>query len=114
MCVLSMVFDHYEPLIPFPRHPQPIPSTQPPFRIIELPTPPMTQDQAEMIMKLIESFKKAVDAAKVVDNLTGQKDCVDPEKEKLLARVSELEKQIKKMKKSKKPTPKKPTSSKRK
>lgn len=107
-----MVFDHYDPLIPQPQWPPPQPRrTRPfhppsPFEPFPMdPTPtfsPLTKEQLDSMMKIIEQFKKAVEAAKTVDKLTGQPDCADPEKEKLLARVAELEKQITKMKKPRK------------
>lgn len=43
---------------------------------------------------LLEDFLRAGAAAKVVDDLTGQKDCVDPEKATLQERVRELERKV--------------------
>jgi hypothetical protein len=109
MCIYSMVIDHFEPLIPWPKRDLTWPPQQ------EQTTSPLTPEQVKMLEEILGQFKKAADAAKIVDDLTGQKDCVDPEKEKLLTRVAELEKQIAKMKKSRKPKTKakKPVSEKR-
>lgn len=52
-----------------------------------------TVDLSEL-RKLIDEFKEAMKAAKTVDRLTGQPDCVDPEKAKLQERVAELEKKL--------------------
>src|SRR5262245_24767074 len=75
MCVLSMVMDYYKPKI-------------------------FNTDEADF-KKLVKDIKEAVDAAKKVDELTGQPDCVDPEKAKLMERVAELEKEVQKLKKKK-------------
>jgi len=78
MCVISMVYDYYKPLIP-------------------------TDDWIKgnvnnvdwaALTKMIADFYAARGAAKVVDEKTGQPDCADPEKAKLEARVAELEKRI--------------------
>lgn len=53
---------------------------------------------------LIAEFKQALEAAKAVDRLTGQPDCEDPEKVKLVDRVAELERQVKKLSRKKKTT----------
>lgn len=42
-----------------------------------------------------------MEGAKTVDKLTGQPDCEDPEKAKLVARVEELEKKLAKQMKRK-------------
>ncbi len=70
MCVVSMVHNHFEPLIA-----------------------PLTPNDIDVV-DILDSFMKAREAAKVVDELTGQPDCVDPEKAKLIERVAELEKLI--------------------
>lgn len=54
----------------------------------------------EDLRKLLESFRQAQEAAKTVDDLTGQKDCVDPDKAQLLERVERLEKELAKLKKA--------------
>jgi hypothetical protein len=43
---------------------------------------------------LIDEFRRALEAAKTVDLLTGQPDCVDPEKAKLEERVARLEAEL--------------------
>ncbi len=84
MCVISMVMDHYLPKIPAPSSSQ--------WTWIE--AQPSAKAEIEELKKVIADFKKAVDAAKKVDALTNQPDCVDPEKAKLLDRVSDLERRI--------------------
>ncbi len=90
MCVMSMVHDSYtgkfpdivevQPWIPIP----PVkPATQP-FAL----SPAL--DLVEL-RQLIAEFKQCVAAAKLIDEKTGQPDCVDPEKFKLTERVAELE-----------------------
>lgn len=53
--------------------------------------PALTADDITALRQLIADFREAVAAAKVVDRLTGQPDCVDPEKAKLEERVAALE-----------------------
>jgi hypothetical protein len=85
-----MVMDHYERIIPKLTPPEivPLPYMEPvqtvPFHF----QPPIDLDD---LRKLLIEFKEAVEAAKKVDALTGKADCVDPEKQKLEARVRELE-----------------------
>lgn len=55
---------------------------------------PDISTQIAELKKLIADFKEAVEAAKKVDALTGQPDCVDPAKQKLEDRVAELERKI--------------------
>lgn len=81
MCVMSMVHDHYEPIIPWIS-----PAPQVPWV-----TPETTGTAPFDWVKLVEEFRKAQEAAKTVDSLTGQKDCLDPNKAKLEERVRELE-----------------------
>ncbi len=86
MCVVSNVMDHYEnqfrvlPYIP------PEPSNPVDVRWFD-----PFGTQATELRNLISEFREAVAAAKVVDRLTNQPDCEDPEKVKLVARVAELE-----------------------
>jgi hypothetical protein len=70
MCVVSMVHDYYAP------------------KLEDLSLPKLD------IPKLLEDFRRAQEAAQTVDTLTGQPDCVDPEKAKLEARVAELEAEL--------------------
>lgn len=82
MCFVSVVMEQYQPYIPPAddswRWPEPVPGT------------PAT----EAMRELIDSFKKAVEAAHAFDRLTGQPDCEDPEKAKLIERVAELERRL--------------------
>lgn len=112
MCVVSMVYDRFQPFFP----PQPIgPFTPPPgypwgdpigpFLPQDDPAPwgrpDVSKEQQKAIdawKKLIEDFTKAKEAAEIVDKLTGQPDCVDPEKAKLEERVKQLEAEIEALK----------------
>mgnify|MGYP000936591254 CR=1 FL=1 len=107
MCVVSMVMDHYHDR--FRRWdwapPEPIPLPGPPVRGNFPPEPqePL-EDQLARIFKrksdvdelrqLIKDFREAVDAAKRIDVLTKQPDCVDPKKATLEERVAALEKRL--------------------
>jgi hypothetical protein len=94
MCVISMVHDHYDRTFP-----NPVPNWVGPF---VTPQPSLgfadfviiSKDEADRMHKLIADFRSACEAAKVVDKLTGQPDCLDPGKAKLEARVAELEKKL--------------------
>jgi hypothetical protein len=88
MCVISNVMDHYNPLFPAPT-PLPVDGPgvhdfdwtkffQPPIDLVEL-------------RKLVDEFKEAVAAAKKLDIILKQPDCIDPEKAKLEERVAALE-----------------------
>lgn len=84
MCVMSMVVDYYKPQ--FDRY---VYSGQ--NQIVIYP------DAQPDWGKLVREFREAIQAAKRVDDLTGQPDCVDPEKAKLTERVAELERKIAEM-----------------
>lgn len=86
MCVMSMVMDHYEQRIP----------TIPVTTIPNTPTGAFWYPNIDVaeLRKLIDEFKAAVAAAKTIDVLTKQSDCVDPEKQKLEDRVAELERRL--------------------
>ena len=58
MCVMSTVYDHYN-----------------------------RQRIGGWDQKKIDDFKRTIEAAKTVDALTGQPDCVDPEKAKLMQAI---------------------------
>lgn len=97
MCIVSMVHDHFEPILPKrdfwvqPNPLDPLPGMAAgalPFTFL-----PTAEEMAEM-RKVIAEFREAVAAAKVVDKLTGQPDCVDPEKAKLEERVAALEEKL--------------------
>jgi len=49
---------------------------------------------------LLNKYNEALAAAKKVDDLTRQPDCIDPEKLKLQKRIEDLEAEVKKLKKS--------------
>jgi hypothetical protein len=73
--MLSQVMDQWAPAFP--------------------PSPPAKfTPNEEDLRTLIDAFHKAVEAAKVFDAVTGQPDCVDPEKGRLEARVAELERRL--------------------
>ncbi len=103
MCVYSAVMDHFKPLFPevVPIVPRP---TMFPWTIqtptYGEPSPPtvtfadISPQRIAELRSLIERFEKAVAAAKVVDALTGQPDCEDPEKAKLETRVKWLERRL--------------------
>ena len=78
MCVISMVHDSFEPRIP-----QPSSFDWTPFIV----KPQWVTD----LEKLLLEFKECVEAAKKIDILTKQPDCLDPNKAKLQERVNELE-----------------------
>lgn len=77
-----MVYDHYQNRFP--------------GTIIPAPSPPETQE----LRQLIEEFRQAVAAARLVDRLTKQPDCEDPTKAKLEERVAALESQLDKIRKA--------------
>lgn len=109
MCTISMVIDKFAPQFPWfdpntpyrptttsPQIPEPSPF---PFQPVVPWTPPLPIAE---LRALIDEFKKAIEAAKVVDKVLGKEDCVDPEKAKLLARVNGLERQMAAMAKGEK------------
>ena len=84
MCMISNVHDHFSPVIPTVT-PQPwIPWENVPV------TTPGPWD-LERMAELLKAFQDAKDAAKKFDALTGQPDCLDPEKAKLEDRIKQLE-----------------------
>ena len=98
MCTLSMVMDHYnDKFSQYYWHSINIPGTQ--TALTNVPPPPVDATEALVIglEKLIADFKKAKEAAILVDKLTAQPDCEDPEKMKLEERVAALEKYLKQM-----------------
>ncbi len=66
MCIMSMVFDHYNPM------PDDFWSRQ-----------------------KVDEFREAADMAKLLDKMMLKPDCEDPEKAKLVERVKELEAKLK-------------------
>ena len=102
MCVVSMVHDHYRPLIPaIPL--QPLPHWRMPEKPDQEKFVILSPEEAERLRKLFADFKKAVEAAATVDALTGQPDCVDPEKKQLQDRIHELEAQLQRIEHSQLP-----------
>lgn len=97
MCMVSNVYDQWNPWFPSPST---VPVTQP----TPIPTPIVIQQglniSPEDLRLLIKSFHKAVEAAKVFDQITGQPDCEDPDKAKLEERVAELEKRLAELEKN--------------
>lgn len=89
MCIYSGIGPAFDPSIPDPHAPRvnsywpwgPVPNTGNPI-------------SPEDLRILLDSFTKAVQAAKAADKATGQPDCVDPEKIKLEERVAELERRL--------------------
>lgn len=82
MCVVSMVFDHYQE--PFKQWTG---TNLPDFL---KPTSPEVLE----LRQLIAEFREALKAAKTVDKLTGQPDCEDPKKATLEERVAALERAL--------------------
>lgn len=97
MCMMSAVFDQWRPAFPPAHHP-----------VYPWPTPaPDLVDAQERLVDdaqkrysvddlgaLIDAFQAALDAAKRYDEITGQPDCADPDKAKLLERVADLERRL--------------------
>jgi hypothetical protein len=87
-----MVHDHYSedfakkwPWIALPAEPTVDPVLQ------------MKDAEIAALKQQIEDYKQALEAAKVVDILTKQPDCVDADKAKLLERINLLERVIDKL-----------------
>lgn len=79
MCQYSVVMDHFKPRFdPF------LPPAAP---VVD----PVGADE---LRKLIDDFRAALEAAKKLDKLMKQPDCVDPEKAKLVKRVAALERKL--------------------
>lgn len=98
MCVLSMVFDQYQPLLP--KKWTDLPTWKPPTPK-ELADPSL-EARVKALEELVKELKEAIKLAKQLDAVTHQPDCEDPEKAKLLDRIKKLEAEIKKFKASKK------------
>ena len=87
MCVVSMVSDHYQPLIiPWKYKIEP-----------SIPAKPIDLADLEHLENLIKDYREAVAAATTVDRLTKQSDSIDPEKLKLHKRIEELELEVKEL-----------------
>lgn len=77
MCIVSMVYDRYNPWLP------------------EKVPDPLTPEQVDNIKRTIEDFFRDKTDAERLDKTLGQPDCADPEKAKLEERVRELEAALK-------------------
>lgn len=85
MCVVSMVSDFYRPKFNE--------WTWPGQTISVSPTPTI-QSEIDALRNLIKDFREAMEAARRVDELTAQPDCVDPKKATLVDRVADLERRL--------------------
>jgi hypothetical protein len=94
MCVMSMVHDHFGPLIPDVTPWGTTPPSITPIDLSGLANGIATAQAIAELRQLIADFRAAVEAAAKVDLLTKQPDCVDPEKAKLEERVARLEKAL--------------------
>lgn len=105
MCIVSAVMDQWNPHIPRPVQPWTYPPLAPtptviPLTVgpgtIQMQPPSVAEDGTPnaIVRELIESLRKAIEAAETLDRLTGQPDCADPEKAKLLDRVDVLESRL--------------------
>jgi hypothetical protein len=54
--------------------------------------------EIKAIKEVLDDYRRAVDAAKIIDKLTGQPDCIDPEKARLEKRVLKLEAELAELK----------------
>lgn len=111
MCVMSAVMQEWDKIVPkqweyptnreYPTNPYGTtpytpPQTAPLVPGIHVsPTPPV---DLENLKAILESFRMAQEAARIADEATGEKDCVDPVKAKLLDRVEALEKIVAELK----------------
>lgn len=90
MCVVSMVLDHYRTdKLWGDRFPWVAPNTAPAPQFVPYADPNPINTKV-----IIEGFKEALEAARVVDRRTGQPDCEDPEKAQLIERVNRLERMV--------------------
>lgn len=95
MCALSFVMEQWSPWVPQPAQqwPSQIGWTE--------PQPQVAEDATnEYVREMLDSLEKAMEAARKLDELTGQPDCVDPDKAKLLNRVEELERRLQQIEES--------------
>jgi hypothetical protein len=83
MCFTSLVMQQFDPYIPQPQQWQQWP--------VSTPSPAERTYTVDELGELLAAFRKAYEAAEKFDALTGQPDCIDPEKAKLIERVAELE-----------------------
>lgn len=76
MCVVSGAFDSLRPVMP---------------RAETINWVTISPPEIEELRQLVKEFHAMIAAAKKIDFVLKQPDCVDPEKEKLELRVKELE-----------------------
>lgn len=99
MCVMSMVHDHYgQALGGAMVEGQALwgSNNQPNWPTLMAGT--LTAKDVADLRQLIKDFREASTAAKRVDELTGQPDCVDPKKAELEERVAKLEVELERIK----------------
>lgn len=95
MCIMSAVYDHFQPRIPGNWDPPVVPGTftltSPPF---ESPEMTALRQEVATLRQIVADFRAAVEHAAKLDRLMRQPDCVDPDKARLEARVAELERRL--------------------
>lgn len=87
--------EQWGPFIPYPYESPttvPIPLSQP--YVWPVPANPKIELTPEELAALLAAFRSAVSAAETFDRLTGQPDCVDPEKATPIERVEDLERRL--------------------
>lgn len=104
MCVYSVIHEHFDPRIPredmWPRPftlPVVPPDSKKEWSTVAFATKKDIDDlraTIERLTKVIEDFRTAGAAAKKIDEITGQPDCLDPGKAGLEERVAKLEKRL--------------------
>lgn len=99
MCVVSFVHDHFDKNIPWAEPVYPGPKIGPfvPGTTGTSTVPEALEKLFQPIISLkdfrdlVDEFRRLIEAAKEIDRITGQPDCLDPEKAKLEDRVKQLE-----------------------
>lgn len=102
MCTVSVVHDHFMGRFLEPFKLADVTDVPPLGVQITVPLSPtpgsiIPWEEIFALRQLISDFREAVEAAKKVDVLTKQPDCVDPQKSKLEIRVAELERRLDKL-----------------
>jgi predicted secreted Zn-dependent protease len=93
MCVVSAVMPGFEPVIPYP---VPVPAA-PTHVATTWPWTTLPNGitlTPEQLGAVLAAFRQAIEAARAADKAAGQPHCDDPEKIKLEARVTELERRL--------------------
>lgn len=91
MCIVSMVYDHYQDKWPLKTGTYTWPAG--PLTVDQL-----TEKQKEEIRELIKQFYSDLKAAEQLDKHLNQPDCEDLEKAKLLEKIKALETELAKRK----------------